>query len=117
VQLGSLEDAEKWPLPPSPCGVIAGTKTLALMNPTSWMTYFLGLLTGESDGTVHVNETRLPESDMADFVCVPSAHTFMMYDQAVMELVVSFISNERFILDAENKTVQGAAEQPATKTE
>eukprot|EP00951_Prasinocladus_malaysianus_P047070 scaffold648755_cov41-Prasinocladus_malaysianus.AAC.1 len=39
-------------------------------------------MTGLSDGTVSVEETKLPEGHMTAFTTVPVAHTFIMFDQA-----------------------------------
>lgn len=85
----------KWPVPPQPCGIIAGTRSLALVNPTSWMTAALRLHGGrESDGTVAVDET-ITEA-MTDFCTVDADHTLIMRYKHVKELVVAFIRDGSF---------------------
>mmetsp|Transcript_44580 Transcript_44580/g.113925 ORF Transcript_44580/g.113925 Transcript_44580/m.113925 type:complete len:254 (+) Transcript_44580:286-1047(+) len=93
MQLGQLELTHKWPLPPLPCSIIAGTAWLSLLNPTSWLTWVLRLLPGPSDGTLSVEETKLPDTASVEFATVPAAHTFIMNDRAVKRLVVRFIEH------------------------
>lgn len=50
---------------------------------------------GESDGTVAVEETRLPKG-MTDFVTVDATHTNIMKDPRVGQLVVNFLRNGKF---------------------
>jgi hypothetical protein len=33
-----LEEGKQWPLPPTPCGIIAGTRSFSLKHPVSVMT-------------------------------------------------------------------------------
>ncbi len=48
VQLGvEVAESDAWPLPPQPCGVIAGTRSLSAVNPTSWLTSSFRMLQGE----------------------------------------------------------------------
>jgi hypothetical protein len=71
-----LGDASGWPAPPAPFAVIAGTRRLALTNPTSWT---FGRRFGPdqpNDGTVSVDETRL--AGMASFAEVDATHTWIM---------------------------------------
>ena len=35
-----------WPDPPQPCGIIAGTQSLSLANPTSWLTSAFRMIPG-----------------------------------------------------------------------
>ncbi len=44
---------------------------------------------GDDDGTVSVDETRLPGA--ADFAVVPVSHTFIMNDSRVLEMTVNFL--------------------------
>ena len=43
-----LEEGKQWPLPPAPCGIIAGTRSFSLKHPVSVMTrafrFFSGCL-------------------------------------------------------------------------
>jgi len=91
-----LGDPEGWPTPPSPFAVIAGTRSLAATNPTSWITRALGMFPEQApnDGTLAVTETRLP--GMADFATVDATHTWIMNDQHTVELVLSFLASGRF---------------------
>lgn len=48
VELGAeMAEGDVWPDPPQPCGIIAGTQSLALTNPTSWLTSLFHMLSGE----------------------------------------------------------------------
>jgi triacylglycerol lipase len=89
-----LADCSSWPAPPAPFGVIAGTRNLALSNPTSWT---LGRRFREgvqNDGTVAVEETKLP--GMSAFAAVDATHTWIMNSQAVRRLIVTYLQNGRF---------------------
>lgn len=47
MELGcELTEGDAWPLPPQPCGVIAGTRSLSWSNPTSWIVSMFRLLPG-----------------------------------------------------------------------
>jgi triacylglycerol lipase len=87
---------DEWPAPPAPFGVIAGTRTTSVANPTSWLTTGLRVFPPghEHDGTVSVEETRLP--GMADFRTVAAGHTFIMNDPRVRAWVVRFLREGRF---------------------
>jgi pimeloyl-ACP methyl ester carboxylesterase len=89
-----LGDGSSWPAPPAPFAVIAGTRGLALTNPTSW-TFGRRFAAGEAhDGTVAVEETRLP--GMSAFAEVDATHTWIMNDPRVHRLVASYLADERF---------------------
>lgn len=91
-----LAGGARWPDPPKPFGVIAGTRPTALEKPQSWMGRRLGAFpAGEAhDGTISVRETRHPE--MQDFATVPAGHTLMMDHPRTHDLVVRFLNNGDF---------------------
>ena len=74
-------------------GVIAGTRAV---NPLGWL-----LIPGESDGTVAVERTTLPE--MSDFIVVPHSHTFIMNSKRIARETVAFLRRGRFSEDAERR--------------
>lgn len=82
----------KWPYPPAPFAVIAGTRHLSAENPTSWLSHLW--LTGEHDGTVTVKETRL--RGMAAFRKVDVSHSTIMDNLEVQRLVISFLRHGKF---------------------
>lgn len=78
-----------WPMPPAPFAVIAGTRRIALHNPTSW-TFGRRLPTHlPSDGTVAVEETKLPGMD--DFAEVDASHTWIMNDARAQHMAERFL--------------------------
>jgi triacylglycerol lipase len=86
---------EAWPAPSGEFAVIAGTRGNSVENPVSWVTRGLHLLDGvPSDGTVAVDETRLP--GMRDFATVDVSHTVIMNDPRVRDLVVRFLERGSF---------------------
>ncbi len=84
----------EWPLPSAPVAVIAGTRSLG-MNPIGWISSMSGLIPGTepSDGTVLVEETRLP--GMVDFATVAASHTFIMNNPEVREMIYRFVREGR----------------------
>ncbi len=88
------DGAPRWPLPPAPFAVIAGTRGFALTNPTSWTMGRRFPAGTRHDGTVAVDETRLPE--MAAFAEVDATHTWIMNDPHVHALVVRYLANGAF---------------------
>jgi pimeloyl-ACP methyl ester carboxylesterase len=89
-----LADAAAWPEPPAPFAVIAGTRSLALGNPTSW-TFGRRFPPGvRNDGTVAVDETKLP--GMTAFAEVDATHTWIMNAQEARRLILAFLQNGRF---------------------
>lgn len=77
--------------------MVAGTVSLALANPTSWLTRTLRLHGPRAnDGTVAVAETLLPEEQLRDFATVKADHTFIMHYSEVKELVVTFLRDGSF---------------------
>ena len=91
-----VAEGDAWPEPPTPFGIIAGTRCPSAGNPVSWVAHGLGLLPpGEpSDGTVTVAETRLPGA--ADFRTVDASHTWIMDHPDVRRWVVGFLEQGRF---------------------
>lgn len=92
----ALGDASRWPPPPEPFAVIAGTRGPSVGNLPSWVIARLRLMPpGERhDGTVLVAETRL--EGMAAFAEVPASHTFLMNHPATRSLVARFLAERRF---------------------
>lgn len=89
-----LADGARWPAPPAPFAVIAGTRALALTNPTSWTLGRRFPPGTRSDGTVAVDETRL--AGMTAFAEVDATHTWIMNDPRVHALVVRYLRDGRF---------------------
>ncbi|MBL9014952.1 MAG: hypothetical protein JNL83_12290 [Myxococcales bacterium] len=84
-----LADGSTWPAPPAPFAVIAGTRSLALTNVTSWTMGRRFSKDTPNDGTVAVEETVLP--GMAAFAEVDATHTWIMNDPRAQALVVAFL--------------------------
>ena len=82
------------PAPPAPFAIIAGTRRLAVSNPISWTSMRRFAAGVSHDGTVAVDETRLP--DAADFLTVDATHTWIMNEPAVHAAVISFFRTGRF---------------------
>lgn len=84
------------PPPPSPFGVIAGTKALAFGNPTSWLTRPLGVFPPDAphDGTLAVEETQHPA--MTDFAAIDASHTWILDHPDTARLVLAFLERGRF---------------------
>ncbi|MEM7284049.1 MAG: alpha/beta hydrolase, partial [Pseudomonadota bacterium] len=69
-------------------GVIAGNR--------NWRPLVSKPLEGEpSDGTVTVAETKV--AGMSDFLELPATHTLMMWQTDVLEQIVAFLTEGRFI--------------------
>lgn len=75
-------------------GVIAGTRSV---NPILSLS-----LPNPDDGKVHVENTKV--EGMADFIEVPHSHTFMMRAPGVIDQVVFFLRNGRFLREAAEAT-------------
>ena len=89
-----LADSSTWPDPPAPFAVIAGTRSLAWTNPTSWTIGRRFAAGVANDGTVAVDETKLP--GMAAFAEVDATHTWIMNDRAVHALVIKYLREGGF---------------------
>lgn len=89
-----LADGSSWPDPPAPFAVIAGTRSFAVTNPTSWTLGRRFSASTPNDGTVAVEETRLP--GMSAFAEVNATHTWIMNDEKVGQLVVSYLKDGVF---------------------
>jgi len=89
-----LADASAWPPPPAPFGVIAGTRHRAFTNVTSWTVGTRFAAGTPNDGTVAVEETRLP--GMAAFAEVDATHTWIMNAPATQRLVAMFLRTGTF---------------------
>ncbi len=89
-----LADGSRWPRPPGAFAVIAGTRGLALTNPTSWTIGRRFSAHTRHDGTVAVDETRL--DGMAAFAEVDVTHTWIMNDPRVHALVVQYLRHGAF---------------------
>ena len=84
-----LADASAWPAPPAPFAVIAGTRSVALSNVTSWTVGRRFPAGTANDGTVAVDEAKLP--GMAAFAEVDATHTWIMNSPAVQQLVIAYL--------------------------
>lgn len=78
---------ENLPEPPCPFGIIAGGRgTEDGYNP---------LVPGDDDGTVSVEETKLPGA--ADMVVIRNTHTLLLFDEKTAANVISFLKTGRFL--------------------
>lgn len=80
-----------WPAPPAPFAVIAGTRRLALTNPTSWAMSRRFPRGEPNDGTVAVAETKL--EGMSAFAEVDATHTWIMNDVKVQQMTERFLQH------------------------
>jgi triacylglycerol lipase len=89
-----LADCSAWPPPPAPFAVIAGTRSRAISNVTSWTVGRQFPPDVRNDGTVAVDETKLPE--MTAFAEVDATHTWIMNARAARRLILDYLHNGRF---------------------
>ncbi len=89
-----LANGETWPPPPAPFAVIAGTRSRAISNVTSWTVGRRFSPQTANDGTVAVAETKL--DGMSAFAEVDATHTWIMNDVRVQGLVVSYLRDGMF---------------------
>jgi glycerol-3-phosphate O-acyltransferase len=89
----ALGVALKLSAPACEFGVIAGTRSFHPLQPTS---YYSSLVRppGSHDGTVEIDETRLP--GMTDFVTVNANHMFIMEDEEAIRQALHFLEQGRF---------------------
>ena len=77
---------ENLPIPDCEFGIIAGGRgTEGGYNP---------LLEGDNDGTVRVEETKLPGA--ADFTLVNNTHTLLLFDPETVKQTIHFLKNGKF---------------------
>ncbi len=88
-----LADGSQWPQPPAPFAVIAGTRSRALTNVTSWTMGRRFAPGARNDGTVAVDEARL--DGMSAFAEVDATHTWIMNDPAVHRMVLDYLRTGR----------------------
>lgn len=93
VALGN-SDPKTWPMPPAPFAIIAGTRRRSWANPTSWISGRIFAPDVANDGTVSVDETRLP--GMAAFETIDANHTTIMHDHRVHVLAAGFLRHGYF---------------------
>jgi pimeloyl-ACP methyl ester carboxylesterase len=74
-------------------GMIAGNAPLGLGQ-------FFGRLRGPSDGTVALEETRLP--GLSDHLVVPASHTGLLFSSEVARQAIEFLRHGRFRKEAAN---------------
>jgi triacylglycerol lipase len=89
-----LADASSWPAPPAPFAVIAGTRNLSVANVTSWTVGRRFPPGVRNDGTVAVDETKLP--GMTAFAEVDATHTWIMNSPRARHLIVTYLCDGRF---------------------
>jgi len=78
-----------------PTAVIAGTRSLALGNPTSWFTNAVKIFPPgmANDGDVSVEETRMPGMETLSLVDV--SHTWIMDHAETLEIVKNSLEDWR----------------------
>lgn len=90
MQLGTDSNSVPLTLPPAhdfELGIIAGTRSISPL--------FSLALPDQDDGKVSVESTKI--EGMNDFIEVPYTHTFIMQRQEVIDQVLYFLRNGRFI--------------------
>jgi len=80
-------------LPRAEYGIIAGSGRFHLLNPASWINAFADKDL-EHDGTVEVENTRLP--GMLDFMVVPANHTFICNHPETIRQTINFLRHGSF---------------------
>ena len=77
-------------VPKSGVMIIAGTKSFSINNPNSWISQ--SVLEKPHDGTVTIEETKLP--DMEKFITVKASHTFIASNSDVIRETVEFLKHK-----------------------
>jgi len=96
-ELGNASRVRRpFPFPPAPFAVIAGTRPVSLASPVASRTFGPDV---EHDGTVSVEETKLP--GMADFATVHVGHTDIMDHPETIRLTLRFLDRGTFAGPAE----------------
>ena len=80
-------EAWVYPTAPSPFGVIAGRVPVG-------MALLLGGLSGDNDGTVAVEETRLP--GIRDHAVIAATHTGLPFSDEAIAMTARFLRHGRF---------------------
>lgn len=80
-------------IPDTEIGVIAGTDSFFLFNPSSWW-HLLEGIDEPHDGTVLVRSTHL--EGMADFTTVPANHTLICQHPDTIRQTITFLKNGAF---------------------
>lgn len=94
-ELGNASRVQKpFPFPPAPFAVIAGTKPSSFASPITGRAFGPDV---EHDGTVSVEETKLP--GMADFATVHVGHTDIMDHPETIRLTLRFLERGTFTGD------------------
>jgi triacylglycerol lipase len=75
-----------------PLGVIAGNRSINPLAP--W------ILNGEHDGIVPVERTKI--KGMTDHIVMPATHSFMMFNNNVIDQALYFLQNQKFKHEAAN---------------
>ena len=74
VELGAeMATGNVWPDPPQPCGIIAGTQSLSLANPTSWLTSAFRMIPGMPLLTLCSNHSHVQAAGNAVSWSLPCA--------------------------------------------
>lgn len=90
----ALGDSTGWPMPPAPFGIIAGTKQLSFNSPASWIANRRFAPGALHDGTVAVDETKLP--GMNAFAQVDATHSGIIRNKQVHGLVNKYLREGKF---------------------
>ena len=94
AQLGTDDDSVPLQLPPAnfDLGIITGDATINLL--LSW------IIPGEDDGKVSVARAQLEGAN--DFLVLPYSHPFIMKRQAVIDHIVHYLQQGRFLRPVED---------------
>lgn len=83
------EQSRRWQIDRE-LGIVAGTRPIGLGQ-------FFGPLEGDNDGTVAVNETRLPGA--TDFITLPVGHMGLVMSARVARQACRFLKDGHFAID------------------